>query len=370
MRKMKVLLTGGGTGGHIYPAIAIGEELRNNYNDIEILFVGTQKGLESELVPKAGFDFKTITVSSFKRKLSFDNITTLKNLFIGLNEAKRIIKEFKPDLVVGTGGYVCGPMVLMAALKNIKTVIHEQNVVPGVTNKILSRFVDKIFVSYEASKNHFPNQNKIVLTGNPVRGEFSNINTLECKRKMKVKEDSLTILSFGGSRGAEKINKTMIELVKTFNDIKDITLIHITGKSHYEHAIDSLRKSDIKLSSNIRILPYVHNMPTVMGASDLVISRAGAITLAEITTVGIPSILVPSPNVVNNHQEYNARVLEKHGAAIVLLEKDLNSKNLLELILKLKNDKSKLRQMANSSLELTMKMAADNILKSIMSLCP
>ncbi len=360
---MKILLTGGGTGGHIYPAIAIGDKIRKKYPNSDILYVGTKKGLESELVPKAGFTFKTITVSGFRRKLSIDNLKTLRDLVLGLNQARRIIDEFKPDIVVGTGGYVCGPIVLIAALKNIKTVIHEQNVIPGVTNKILGKLTDKIFISFEESINFF-NNNKVILAGNPVREDFNSINTVNCKRKLKLDNSRLTILSFGGSRGAKKINDTMVEVIKMLNDIKDVSLIHITGKYYYNDIINTL-KGTIDLNENIKIYPYIHNMPEVMGAADLIISRAGAITLAEITTLGKASILVPSPNVVNNHQEHNARVLEKNGAAFVFLEQDFVTKDLVELILKLKNDKIKLKNMSDASKRLGGKDSAEIILNSI-----
>lgn len=362
---MKVLITGGGTGGHIYPAIAIAKKLKKSFKNIDILYVGTENGLEKDLVPKAGLNFKTITVTGFKRRLSLDNLKTIKKLFIGLNNAREIINTFKPDLVIGTGGYVCGPIVLVAALKNIKTVIHEQNVVPGMTNKILGKFVNKILISYEETKEYFSNKDKVFHTGNPVREEFLAINSLKCKKEMKVSQDSLVILSFGGSRGAKKINDTILNMIKYINGISDITLIHVTGNLYYEQMMESIKDLNIKLESNIKILPYIHNMPKVMGASDLIIARSGAITLAEITTVGLPSILVPSPNVVNNHQEYNARVLEKQGAAIVLLEKDFNSKNLYDLIVKLKGDRERLVNMACNSKSLSMADATKDIMNNI-----
>ncbi len=361
---MRVLLTGGGTGGHIYPAIAIGKKIKKSCSNAEILYVGTKQGLESELVPKEGFDFKTITVSGFKRKLTTKNIKTVKDLIVGLNQARKIITDFKPDIVIGTGGYVCGPLVLMASLKNIKTVIHEQNVIPGVTNKILGKFVDKVFISFEESKKYF-NPNKTVLTGNPVREEFSNINTKECKKKLNIKENHLTILSFGGSRGAEKINDTMLEVIKILNDTDNISLIHISGKYYYDRLMNKIKKFDIDLNSSIKILPYAYNMHEVMAASDLIISRAGAITLAEITTLGVPSILVPSPNVVNNHQEYNARVLEKKGASVVILEKDFLANDLIELIIRLKNNKKKLNSMREASKRAGIGNATEIIFKNI-----
>jgi len=355
---MRVLITGGGTGGHIYPAISITKGLKKLFNDIEVLYVGTERGLESELVPKEGINFTTITVSGFKRRFSIDTIKTIKNLFIGLLESKKIISSFKPDIVIGTGGYVCGPLVFMASLMNIKTAIHEQNVIPGVTNKILGKFVDKIFISFEDSKKYFSgNENKIVFTGNPIRDGFIE---LEGKNS---KENVFRVLSFGGSRGAKKINDTVIEAIRILNNIPDIVLTHVTGKSYYREFIKSIKGQE--LNSNIRIVPYIHDMPKEMVSADLVISRSGAITLAEITALGLPSILIPSPNVANNHQEYNARVMEKKGAAIVFLEKDLNSDNLIELLVRLKNDRSKLKTMAKNSRLIGITNATENIINNI-----
>ncbi len=363
---MKVLITGGGTGGHIYPAISIAKELEKNYDNIEILYIGTKKGLESELVPKAGIKFKTITVSGFKRSITIENLKTIKNLAVGLIESQRIIRMFKPDIVIGTGGYVCGPIVLMASLMNVKCAIHEQNVIPGITNKILSKFVEKIFISFEDSRAHFNvKSNKVVFTGNPIRDDFldnSNMHRFDGNSK----SNKFKILSFGGSRGAKTINETMLETIKEINNIPDIHLTHITGKYYYNDFMDSI--NNIKLNSNIKILPYVDEMPSLMKSSDIIISRSGAITLAEITALGRPAILVPSPNVANNHQEYNAKVLEKHGAAVVLLEKQFNYKNLIDLLLSFKNDKIKLEAMGVNSKKLGIPNANKNIIINLLSI--
>lgn len=363
---MKVLITGGGTGGHIYPAISIAKELEKQNNNIDILYIGTEKGLESELVPKSGINFKTITVSGFKRSISFENLKTMKNLAQGLIESKRIITSFKPDIIIGTGGYVCGPVVLIGSIMNIKTVIHEQNVVPGITNKILSKFSDKVFISFEDSRKYFNvKKNKLVFTGNPIRKEFIE-DSNKFRSQNNNKTYSLKVLSFGGSRGAKKINQTMLEIIREINNMPDIHLTHITGKYYYNEFMKSL--NEIKLNSNIEIFPYSDEMPSLMKYSDLIISRSGAITLAELTALGRPAILIPSPNVANNHQEYNAKVLENTGAAIMLRESKLNYKNLSSLILSLKKDKTRLESMEVNSKKIGIPDATKNITINILNM--
>ncbi len=362
---MKILISGGGTGGHIYPAIAIANKMKEEIKDAEILFVGTNKGLESQLVPKAGYPLKTITVSGFKRKLSFDIIKSVRDLFFGLKDSFQIIKSFKPDLVIGTGGYVCGPVVFIASLLKIKTVIHEQNVIPGVTNKILGKHVNKIFVSFEESRNYFTQKEKIIVTGNPVRKDFLDLNKKLCRQKLGILDDRLVVMVFGGSRGAEKLNNTMIHVLKHFAGKKDIYIYHITGEKHYDKVINSLDKTVLQ-NDNVVVKSYIHEMPKLMGACDLVVSRAGAITLAEITVMGLPSILIPSPYVTNNHQEHNARVLEKNGASIVVLEKELEPSKIINLLNFFLKDRDMLTKMELKSSSLAKSDATELIYKGIL----
>lgn len=365
---MKVLITGGGTGGHIYPAIAIANKIQSGMKDSQILFVGTKRGLESDLVPKAGYQLKTITVSGFRRKISLDTVKSVRELFKGLQEAASIIKSFKPDIVIGTGGYVCGPVVFVASLMNIKTMIHEQNVIPGVTNKILSKFVNKILISFEESSRYFSNSSKLVTTGNPVRKEFIDFDREVFRNELGIAEDKIVVTSFGGSRGAEKINEVMLDVMKRFNDRKEIIFYHITGEKHYDQMMEKFKNMALSHSANLNILPYVHDMPKLMGASDLIISRSGAITLAEITAMGLPSILIPSPHVTNNHQEHNGRVLEKNGAAVLLLEKDLNDKNIVDLLHLFIRDRQRLVEMSVRSKALAKENATELIYASILKL--
>lgn len=364
---MRIIITGGGTAGHINPALAIAEKLLKENKNVEILYVGTKNGLESDLVPKAGIRFETITVKGFRRKLTLDTFKSLYAMFKGVIDSRRIIKKFKPELVIGTGGYVCGPVVFVAALSKVKTMIHEQNAFPGATNKILSRFVNKVMISYKESNKYFNNQSKLVYTGNPVRADFINLDRKICREKYGLKDNDKLLLSFGGSGGAGQINKTFMEMIGCFKERDDVKLCHVTGRSYYD--IFRLQVKDLypDLMSNVEIIPYAYNMHELMGAADLIISRAGAISLAEIGTVGIPAVLIPSPNVANNHQVFNGKVMEENGAAIMIEEKNLNPVQLTEEIKELLFDEEKLETMKKSSLALGMSKAIDRIYETIMS---
>ncbi|MBF8982241.1 undecaprenyldiphospho-muramoylpentapeptide beta-N-acetylglucosaminyltransferase [Lutibacter sp. B2] len=365
---MKVLITGGGTGGHIYPAIAIANKIKDEIKNAQILFVGTEKGLESQLVPNEGYRFKTITVSGFKRRLSKDTVKSAFDLFCGIKDAIKIIKDFKPDLVIGTGGYVCGPVVFVASMLNIKTIIHEQNVIPGVTNKILSKFVNKILVSFDESKEYFNHSNKVVVAGNPVRKDFIHTDKNLSRKELEIEEQNFVVLSFGGSRGAEKINDAMINVLNKLKMNKEITIIHVTGSIHYKKVLEKLKQCNFSQNQHGIVKEYVHDMAKFMSAADFVICRSGAITLAEVTAMGLPSILIPSPYVTNNHQELNARVLEKNGAAVLLKEKELTGEEIVKLINRFNKNRDELSEMAVKSKELEKINATDIIYSNILSI--
>lgn len=343
---MKVIMTGGGTGGHIYPAIAIADKIKRKHPDAEILFVGTERGMEKELVPKNGYELRFITVSGFHRKQLWKNLKTAADLAKGNRQANKIVKDFKPDLVIGTGGYVCGPVVRAAHKKGIRTYIHEQNAFPGVTNKLLEKYVDKIFISFPESKDYFKDQSKLVVTGNPIRKSFLLCGMNHSRDKMSIKPDEFVILCFGGSLGAGRINSTMIHVIEAVGSMTDTRLFFITGKNYYGKVMDMLKEKEIRLSQNINILEYADNMHEYLSAADLVISRAGALTVSEITACGKASILIPSPNVTGNHQYFNARVVADKGGAIIIEEKDLTDEKLLGTILRLKNNKEALNSMS------------------------
>ena len=355
---MRVLISGGGTAGHINPAISIAKYIMKQNNEAQILFVGTKEGLESKLVPRENFHMETIKVKGFKRKLSLDTFVTVKELFQGLVEARKIIKDYKPDVVIGTGGYVCGPVVFNAARMNIPTLIHEQNAFPGVTNRILSRFVDKVAISFKEAENYFKKREKVVFTGNPLRAEMLEVDRYIARQKIKIEKDKFFVVIFGGSRGAENINQEVSELIKKYSEEINFKLLFATGEKQYEKIYESLKKYQ---SENINIVPYIYDMANVMAAADLVVARAGAMTLSELTALKVPSILIPSPYVTANHQEHNARALEDKGASIVILEKELTSDILYKQIMSLAQDKNSLKKMSSNAGKLAITDSVDKI---------
>lgn len=346
---MKVIMTGGGTGGHIYPAIAIAEKIKEQHKDAEILFVGTERGLEKDLVPKNGYPIKFITVSGFNRKNLLKNVKVVKELLQGSQEARRIIKEFKPDVVIGTGGYVCGPVVRAAHKLGIKTFIHEQNAYPGVTNKMLEKYVDNVFISFDEARGYFKEKKKIVLSGNPVRQAFFDAEKMASKENIGETLNNFTVLCFGGSRGAKKINDAMLDVVESLNGVKDTALYFVTGGIYYDNILQELEQRGFENKGNIHIKKYIDNMQDYLSAADLVISRSGALTVSEITVCGKASVLIPSPNVTGNHQYHNAKAIADKGGAVILEEKDLTAETLMYIISDLKSDAAKLEKMEKAS---------------------
>ena len=362
---MKVLLSGGGTGGHVYPAIAIANKIKEENPDCEILFVGTEKGIESEIVPKYGYDLKTVTVQGFRRKIDFENVKRVFKLCKGLEQSRRIVKKFKPDIVIGTGGYVSGPVLFNAALNKTITIVHEQNSFPGVTNKILSKVCTKVLTSFEDSHERFPQESrdKLVLTGNPVRKEILQTRKSTARRKLGISEDKKMVLCYGGSGGSEEINDAMKFVIQ--NMVKeDIAFIFATGKVYYDEFMESIK--DIELKSYQRVVPYLEDMADGLAASDIVIGSAGAISLAEITALGKPSIIIPKAYTAENHQEYNAKSIEAQGAGIAILEKDLTPEKLNEVVFKLLGDRELLIDMGNASKSIGKPEAIDLIYAEIM----
>ncbi|HSQ88057.1 undecaprenyldiphospho-muramoylpentapeptide beta-N-acetylglucosaminyltransferase [Romboutsia sp.] len=364
---MKVLLSGGGTGGHVYPAIAIANRIKEEHPDAEIVFVGTARGIESEIVPKYGYELKTVTVQGFKRKIDFDNVKRVFKLFKGLEQSRKVVKKFKPDIVIGTGGYVSGPVLFNASMNKIPTVIHEQNSFPGVTNKILAKMVTTVLTSFEDSHQRFPQgtRNKLVLTGNPVRKEILVARKKSARRNLGITEDKKMVLCYGGSGGSEDINNAMRLVIE--NMVKDdVAFIFATGKYYYEEFSKSI--SHITLKPYQRVVPYLEDMANALAASDLVIGSAGAISLAEITALGKPSIIIPKAYTAENHQEYNAKSIEKQGAGIAILEKDLNPECLNNEVFKLLGNKENLIDMANASKAIGKPEAIEIIYAEIMKI--
>lgn len=361
---VKVIISGGGTGGHIYPGVAIAKKLKERHSDCEILFIGSENGLEKKLVPKEGFKIDFITVEGLNKKLSLRTPVSFLKVFKGYFQASSIIKNFKPDIVVGTGGYVCGPVVLAASLKGIPTVIHEQNAYPGLTNKILSHIVSKIAITYKESEKYFP-KNKVVFTGNPIRSQILNTDKVKCKRIWNFDINKPLILVVGGSRGAKNINNAVCDIIPYLVK-ENIQLLFITGENQYDEVTKRLNynKKDSKFKG-IVIEPYIYNMQDALGACDIIVSRAGATILSEITALGIPAILIPSPYVANNHQEYNAISLEQNGAAVVIKESQLKSDIFKEQVISLVNNKDMLSKMSLNSSKLAVIDASEKICKII-----
>ncbi len=363
---MRVILAGGGTGGHIYPAIAMAKELTKAYNDVDILFIGTQDGLESRVIPLEGFSFKHIKVRGFLRKLSAKNIIAVKEILLSFFYVYKIIKDFRPDVVIGTGGYVSGSVLMTAFFMKIPTLIHEQNAYPGITNRILSRFVDKIALTFEEASDYLVNRSRIIVTGNPLRNDITSISNKEGKKTLGFDDKKPLLFVVGGSRGAKSINENIMPLAKECMESKKFQILHMTGDTQYESVISSYEEIGIPHNKSlIKVLPYVYDMPHALAGSDFIISRSGAGLISEMTALGKPCILIPYPFASDNHQEYNAKVLERHGAAIVILEKDLNSQLLLSEIKRLFNNPDIIESMSIKSKELGKIEANKKIIAAI-----
>lgn len=362
---MKILFAGGGTAGHINPALAVAGYIREKAPDTEILFVGNRGGMEETLVPKAGFRMELITISGFRRSLSpqavAHNFKTVKRTFSSSKEAKAIIQEFNPDICVGTGGYVSGPVLRTAAKMGIPTIIHEQNAYPGVTNKMLAKSAKRVMLAVKDAEKHFDKNTRIVVTGNPVRGEVISADKAEAREKLGV-DDRPLVLSFGGSLGAKMINENVAALVARSG--KDKAYQHIHGYGRNGKWFPDLVKekgTDIDECDNLDIREYIDNMADCMAAADLVISRAGAITLSEIQVLGKPAVLIPSPNVAENHQYHNAMALVNNGAAEIIEEKDLTEDLLIEKVDSLLKNPERLKAYSEASTKMAISDANERI---------
>ncbi len=364
---MKILFAGGGTAGHVNPAISVADYVKTQEDDLEALFIGTEKGLEKKLVPGAGYKIKYIDIRGFDRKNLLKNFSVIKKLIKSKSDCKRIIREFAPDVVVATGGYVSGPVLMAAKKLGIPSVIHEQNVYPGLTVKGSEKYVDYTLVSFEETVEHMKNKDKCVVTGNPVREEILLADKESARENLGI-SDRPFVLVFGGSLGAGKINETMIGVLKKLTEDNKTGLLFGTGDRNFAKVSQDIEDAGITLTDDIKVVPYINNMAQVMAAADLVVARAGAITVSEIAACGKPSILIPSPNVVRNHQEQNAREFEKESAAVVITEDVLTSELLYDTINELTGDKKKLSQMGKNAKKLARCDALSEIYKVIKKL--
>ncbi len=361
---MRILLSGGGTAGHINPAVAIAKTVAAHEPGSDIMFVGTPKGMEQRLVPREGFPIKSVEVMGLRRRLTLENVKVAVNYFTSIHDAGKIIDDFKPDVVVGTGGYVCAPVIKAAFKRRIPTLIHEQNVFPGLAINMLAKKADVTAISFDETRRLMKAKN-MVLTGNPLRPDLFDGVDAEKVRAQLGFSNKPVVLVFGGSLGAEHINSALIEMLKEGG--LDFNLAAATGEKHYQGFMEALK--DVKLGSNVKIFPYIYNMKEMFAAADLVVARAGAITVSELNALGKASVLVPSPYVAHNHQEFNARYLEKNGAAKVLLESELNGKTLKDAIQASVSDSAALEEMRRCSKKIGICDGGEAIYREIKKIC-
>lgn len=367
---MRVIFTGGGTGGHIYPIMAIIDRLKERKlatND-DILFVGTQRGLESKIVPAAGVNFTTIQIQGFNRKHPLRNFRTISLFIKATRRAREILINFKPDVVLGTGGYVSGALVYEAARMHIPTMIHESNSVVGLANKFLGHYVDKICYTFDDATKQFSEKKKLVKTGNPRSQQVLGLNNkkIDLKQKWGLSDHMPTVLVFGGSRGALAINRIMLKSLMQLKK-KPYQIIWATG-NYYFKAVEK-KLANVDIGTNIKILPYINNMPALLPEMTCVVSRSGATSIAEFTALGVPVILIPSPNVTHNHQMKNALDLEKAGAALVIPENDLNPNNFVSSIDHILLDEKYADEMSKASKALGVPDASDQVIKVMQAIC-
>ncbi|MBQ3206244.1 MAG: undecaprenyldiphospho-muramoylpentapeptide beta-N-acetylglucosaminyltransferase [Peptococcaceae bacterium] len=368
---MRIILTGGGTGGHIYPALAVAERLQALHPDCEILYVGTDRGLEKDIVPKRNLPFRTIHAEGLPRKLTPALLKAVKKSADGCLEARKIVKSFQPDVVIGTGGYVCGPVVLAAKLQGVPTMIHEQNAFPGITNKLLARFANCIMVNFEESKKYFVHKERIKVTGLPVRQEVLAVGKNESLAYFGFSAEKTTLLVSGGSRGARSLNRAMVDAYPELLKHPDLQIIHLTGKTDYEDTMTALQEKGIDIADHPQVVikSYLDEMQYGLGAADFCVGRAGATFLAEVTACGLPCILIPYPYAAENHQEYNAKALVEQNAASMILDKDLTGSTLCRAVLSLYQNSENRKQMAAQSFAMGKRDALAQIVGLVEQQC-
>lgn len=350
---MKVVIAAAGTGGHINPGIAIANKITEKESNSEILFIGTSRGLENDLVPRAGYQLKTIRAYGIERKLTLQNLKRLYHTVRAIGEAKKILRDFGADVVIGTGGYICMPVIIAAKQLGIPSLLHESNAFPGVSVKLLSKKVDTVMVGFEDAKIRLPKAKKVVVTGNPTKikkCEFSKLKREEVIQQMGLQSDKPIVLVFGGSQGAGSINQSFLQIIVKKKNT-NYQIMWAVGPSQYEEIKKALEKekTDIDHIENVKIVPYIYNMEEVLNVASLVVCRSGAMTITEIAIVGKPAIFIPFPYATENHQEYNAKVLEKVGAAKIILDKDLTPDILNSTIEKIASSKTMIQEMGQKA---------------------
>lgn len=367
MRKgpLRLVVTGGGTGGHVYPALSIAVAVRDRERSARVLYVGTADGLEAGLASREGMPFAAISSRGLVGKRGMQLVSGIFVSLLGLGQSLRILRRFAPHVVVGTGGYVAGPVMAAASLLRIPAVIQEQNVVPGVANRLLSRRAALVFAAYEDSRRFFPPGANLVVAGNPVRPDLLRFGREECRRRLGVRAGEFYVAIFMGSRGSATANSAVVRILPELARTPGLRVLFATGAAHYEGVKTRL---DAPLGGNVEVRSYIHNMGEVMAAADLVVTRAGAITLAEITARGLPAILIPSPYVTHDHQARNAEVLQRRGAALVMEEDSRLDERLANGIVGLMRDPAALIRMGGSSRSLGRPDALHTIVEAVLRL--
>ena len=368
---MKVIFTCGGTAGHVNPALALAQYMQERIENLDILFVGTPDGMERGLVEQAGYAFRGVEVGGFCRSLAPSGIRhNLKSVELAAKgRVRAILRDFPADLVVGTGGYASYPITKYAAQHGIPTAVHESNMVPGLTTKMLEGYVDCVMVGFEECRQHYRHPDKIVVTGTPVRGDFFDLTRSQAREKLGLTDGRPLIVSFWGSLGASHMNAHMEDFFRLeAAEGMPFHHIHGVGKSGYPAMTQRLRQDGLENLAGLDVREYIYDMAPVMRAADLVICRAGASTISEITALATPAILVPSPYVTNNHQEKNARILEQHGGAVVLLEADASGEALYRAASGILRDPQRQADMSRGMAELGIRDATKRLYDTVMSI--
>ena len=369
---MRVIIAAAGTGGHINPGIAIANKIKEEEPDSKIIFIGTNRGLENDLVPRAGYELKNIDSYGINRSISIDNIKRLYKTIKSIGEAKKIIKEFKPDVVIGTGGYICISVGIAAKKSNIPLILHESNACPGMAVKILSKKADVVLTGFKEAKQRLTKAKKVVVTGTPTKVQKLNLTQrekLKVKNNLGFKEELPLIFAYGGSQGAKSINESLVKIIKEKKN-KEYNILWATGNSGYDQIKEEFEKEQISINniSNAKIVPYIYNMEEILNTADLLVCRSGAMTITEISNVGKPAIFIPFPFATENHQEYNAKVLENVNAAKIILDKNLNAENLDTQIKNIVNNPQLMLEMGNNANKVAVNDVQNRIYKEIINI--
>ncbi|MDR0886913.1 MAG: undecaprenyldiphospho-muramoylpentapeptide beta-N-acetylglucosaminyltransferase [Clostridiales Family XIII bacterium] len=362
---MNIILAGGATGGHIYPALAIADKFRKEYPKAKFLFLGAKKEIGSTIVQDNGYEIVHLNVRGFYRKKMYRNVSVVKDLLVTNAQIKKIFKEFKPDLVIGTGGYTCGPVIREAHKMGIATFLHEQNVLPGLANKMAQKSATKIYTGFKESKDHFKDKSKVKVVGNPIRNEFKIASQIDYRGNLGIRPEDKVIMLFGGSQGADTINEIGSKLVKKYADDSQMHIYFITGKRSYWDIFEEMDKEGLLTKPNIHVLEYADAIHELYAVADLLVSRSGAGTVSEIAYMAKPSILIPSPNVTANHQYYNGLPLYKAGGALLIEEKDLNVEDLIIEIDALIHNDTKLKEMSEAAHTVSYENATEDMYEDI-----